>query len=1034
MSARQEPSSGRASFVQQGIWLNELRTEMHDAYHLPFTLSFDGELDIASILAACTAVLGRHGALTQAFSERDGSACVRPAEHAPEVAQADLSGLPGGQLESELEHHMRRSIERPFDLCEGPLLRMTLYTLGPARHILLLVAHHLIFDGLSLEIFTRDLLRAYGHAVAGREPALPQLRFPAEEYAAAEERRVADILPDAQRFWRRRRKEPQQMLLPGVTRPVRPVDVGEQVKFSIDGSARVELLNVCRNLGITEFDFLLASLHCLLRRYGNDLPVITIALGLRPAEYNEHIGSFAQELPFALPVERGTPFSDFALGLHANLRELYKYRMVPLNRAIPGVPPSGLHTDVALSYLPVERDIQLPRLRVRINRMSNSWVRGALSALVHAEDSALRFIVRYPSRTLSRDDAQRIAGHWRQFIGQMTATPDARIDTVSPLSAAERDRMLVSSNEPAAAGLPGTVLDLISEQAVKRPDVVAARSGTAEITYGEWQDAAENLAQRIACLGLPRGSVIAICAGRSIAMLTGILAVLKSGNAYLIVGRSADLASSALRRSIGAVLVEAHDLDRPEFGGLITVGLDSRGCACGQCKGPSARPRPEEKAYVACSSGPDGTVGLAEYDHRAMRNGLCALAETLSIEPGDSWLPLCPPSSAAGPLVLLPALSGAQVVMAGAEDAEDGGRLLTLIGRHDVTHMQATPSIWQRLLDAGFDNPGLSAVSSGEALQLSLARRLRRHVRRLWNAYGVSGAIGWSMCAEVLPDAKSITIGRPVAGTRVYVLDEFGALAPIGSAGEVCIAGHGLALGYSGQPAATAARFMADPFGPPGTRMLRTRDRARFRPDGDDGEIVMLGQAGRRVRLHGQYAELADVEARLGAHPAVARCVVVPRDEEDGSPSLVAYFVSPSAERPSDTEFDTWLADALPEGTRLTYIDLDEFPLGDDGQLDVAGLRERPGHDDAQPAGTEMTQATDEDVEAVRQIWQQILKVKNIGVQDNLFDFRVDSLAVIRISSAIYRKTGVDIPLESFYQLPTVIGIANIIARARQDG
>ena len=792
-------------------------------------------------------------------------------------------------------------------------------------------------------------------------------------------------------------------------------------------------LNVCHDLDITEFDFLLASLHCLLYRYGNDLPVVTIALGLRPPEYNENIGSFAQELPFALPVKRGMAFSEFAVNLHTSLRDLYQYRMVPLNRAMTGVHPSALHTTVALSYLPVERNIQLPRLKVRINRMPNSGVRGALWTLVHAEDSTLSFRIRYPSRALTRDGAKHIAGHWRQVVEQVTANPDVSIDTLSLLSATEREQILVSWNETMAVGRSETVLDRISEQAAKRPDQIAARSGTSEITYSELQAAAEGLAQRITCMGLARGSLIAICTDCSIAMLIGLLAVLKSGNAYIVTDRSAYHAFPLLRQSIMAVLMEPHDLDCPEFSGQITVQLDSRGCACGQCETTAVvRPRPEEKAYVVCSSRPDRTLELSEYDHCALSNGLCAFEEILSIKPGDTWLALCSPSSAEGPFdFLLPILSGARVAVASAEDANNGQRLLELIARHNVTHMQATPSIWQRLLDAGFDNPNVSALSGGEVLQLSLARRLRRRVRRLWNVYGVSGAVAWSTCVEVLPDAESITIGRPIANTHVYLLDEFGALAPIGSAGELCIAGHGLALGCAGQPGATAVRFLPNPFGPPGARMLRTQDRARYHPD---GEIVLLGSADRRVKLHGQYAELADIEARLGAHPALARCVVVSREEEDGGLSLVAYFVTTAAESPPDTEFDTWLADTLPEGVRVEYVGLDEFPLADDGKLDIAALRELPGRDDTQSADTEQDLAADGDVEEVRQIWREVLKVGDIGIRDNLFDFGVDSLAVNKISSVIYQKMGIDIPLEIFYDSPTIIDISNIIAHARRGG
>lgn len=431
------PGSGRASFAQQGIWLNESRTEMHDAYHLPFTLSFEGELDTAALRTACAAVLNRHGVLAQAFDERDGIAYVQPAERVPQIAQIDIT-------EPKLENHLRRAIQESFDLRNGPLLRMTLYSLSSSRHLLLLVAHHLIFDGLSMEIFTRDLLDLYELTASGRGRALPELPHSAEEYAAVEERQVAAILPDARRFWRDRWSEPQPMLLPGLAGPIRDVDEGEQVEFTIDGSLRGALLDVCRDLHITEFDFLLASLHCLLYQYGNEVPVVTIALGLRPQEYSKNIGSFAQELPFARPVKPGMAFRGFGAGLHASLRELYQYRMVPLNQAMAGLRPSALHTAVSLSYLQVESAIALPSLQVRAGRLPNSWVRGALWTLARAGDSDLTLIVRYPIRALTRDGAQRIAGHWRHLIEQVTANPDVNIDSLSVLSAAEREQLLVS--------------------------------------------------------------------------------------------------------------------------------------------------------------------------------------------------------------------------------------------------------------------------------------------------------------------------------------------------------------------------------------------------------------------------------------------------------------------------------------------------------------------------------------------------------------------------------------------------------------
>lgn len=275
------------------------------------------------------------------------------------------------------------------------------------------------------------------------------------------------------------------MLLPGVTGPVRVVDAGDQLEFIIDGDLRTRLRDTCQDLDITEFDFLLTSLHVLLYRYGNDVPAVTIALGLRPAEFNGNIGSFAQELPFMLAVKPSTAFREFAVNLHARLRELYQYRMVPLNRAMAGVHPAALHTAVALSYRRVERDFQLPGLEVHTSRVHNSWVRGALSTLIYSEDSALQFIIGYPSRALTREAAQRIAGHWRQVIEQVTANPDTSIDAFSLPGADDTREMMAAQRDPpggdaaqSVASEPGLANDAdmekvrqVWQEVLKVPDI-----------------------------------------------------------------------------------------------------------------------------------------------------------------------------------------------------------------------------------------------------------------------------------------------------------------------------------------------------------------------------------------------------------------------------------------------------------------------------------------------------------------------------------------------------------------------------------
>jgi non-ribosomal peptide synthetase component F len=904
MSEHQQRALYPASLAQQAMWISEKNRHMQDAYHLSYAVAFDGSLRESEMVAACDAAVSRHTILMSAFAEQDSVLQCQRSQRIPEATVADLSNLPPGQLERELEDQIRYNTEHSFDLDNGPLLRMILFKLARSRHVLLIVAHHLIFDGLSVDLLVRDILAIYGPAQRGDGTELTNTR-PFSEYAAQQERRIAETLPAARRFWRDRWQEPDEMILPGLKAPVTAVDDGGYVEFVIDARQRSELSQTCRDLGITEFEFLLSSMSALLHRYGNKSPAITIALGLRPPEFQSSVGPFAQELPVVAAVERDMTFSQLAMSLRKDLRELYQYREVPLNRAITGVRPAAMHTAISLSYRPSTPMLELPGLRARVKRMRNSSVRGAVWAFVHAEDAGLRFIMKYSLEAIPRRHAEQIGHHWRNVIRHVTSAPHARLSSFSFLTDSERHQLLAPWPDAAADGARETLFDLFSAQAAERPGAVAVRCGTAQLTYAQLSAAASGLAQRIRCRGADRGSIIAVCAEQPADMLVGLLGVIAHGSAYVLVSQETLRSNEAgyLREKLSLVLTGGTGRDRADLQGLETEAIVARGCVCGGC-GTSTSRNPLAEDLACLVAQPGGR--LTAFGHRALAGRLLAFREILAAKRGDVWLALSRPASPAFALDLfLPLTAGAQVVFPATEEAGDTGRTLDLIRRHGITRMQATPSVWEALLDGGFDAPDMVALSGGETLHTSLARRLRDSVRRLFNAYAEGGAAIWSTCAEIRPDAKSIGIGRPVPDDHVYLMGEAGQLVPIGSAGEMCIAGHGTALGYPGRPATTAERFLPNPFGPPGSRLCRTGDRARY---GDDGVLEFLGSMDRRVKLGPRHVELEMVEARLDAHPAVARCAVAAHGADDGQRSLVAYLVTPTGGRPSHAELDAWLA------------------------------------------------------------------------------------------------------------------------------
>lgn len=426
-----------ASYPQQAMWLNEQRLDAGTVYHMPFTYTVDGPLDQAAMLAAADAVVARHPALRSAFELRDGVPWVGPATHRPEVVVAEA--LP----EADLDATLRREIGRRFDLRHGPLARMTLYPVAPDRHVLLVVVHHLVFDGESMELFGRDLAACYQATSAGSALPVPA---PAATAADDERQRVADALPGARAWWQRHWREPSDVALPGLAGTPPEVAVGECVEFVLGATDRGRLREAAASIGVTSFEFLAASLYALLHRYGNAHPTVTVAVGLRDERTAGRIGSYAQEIPVPAALDAGRRFHDFALALRTQLRELYQFREVPINQAVRGVRPAAMHTPVSLSFRRHEPTVEFPGLRVQARWLYNSAARGALWIQVLDSGDGLRVVVRHPPEVVAGEDATRIADDWRQLLDAAVAAPHGDIDAL-PVSA-------TAVSEPVAAAVP----------------------------------------------------------------------------------------------------------------------------------------------------------------------------------------------------------------------------------------------------------------------------------------------------------------------------------------------------------------------------------------------------------------------------------------------------------------------------------------------------------------------------------------------------------------------------------------------------
>ncbi|MFJ4685150.1 amino acid adenylation domain-containing protein [Streptomyces sp. NPDC088789] len=1060
-----------ASPAQQGIWINERLAPLGSVHHIALAVHLEGALDAPALAAAVADVTARHPALSLTVQEDDGSPVLVPGP-APSLVVRDIAPASRTAVTAE-------ESAAPFDLTAGPPARFTLLRTGATRATLLAVLHHIIHDGTSTDVLLTDLAGCYAHRT-GHGPAPEPLTDPALTPAYGPEDLAA-----AARHWAARDLPAPTVHLPGLTAdpdgPSGPgTGPGAVVAFDLDPGLRADLAVTAGKLGITTFELLLTAVHTLLLRYGNERPAVAVDLGTRGPQDEGRIGMHVNELPVVSAPRPDTPFGTFAHTVRTELRAGYPHRRIPLARAVRGIRPGVTLAPVSLTYRRRMAPVTFHGLTT-----TTDWfvfpgtARGALR--VHLLDGPDRLSVFLIHRTdrLPASRAERIGAHLRRLLAAVAAAPGTALADLPLLADAELAPLTGPAAHPDAAG--ATLPALLTAAFAAHHDRPALTAGDRTVTYGALARAARTVADTLIAAGTRPGTVVAVCAERSPETVAAVLAVTLAGGTYLPVdpGYPPDRVAFVLADSGAPVaLVQRRTADRIASG-VRTVLIDTLfadptdtptdtlpNTPTDTPTDPSvpAAPvtpvtpvTPSDLAYLIYTSGSTGRPKGVEVPHGALAHLLLAFRTSLDSRPGDVWLAVTSLSFDISALeLLLPLVTGGRVILADERQVRDGRALTGLVARHDVTHLQATPSGWRLMLDAGLDAPGLTALTGGEALPLPLARALRERVGRLWNVYGPTETTIWSTAAEVPPAPGEITIGRPIAGTTALVLDHSGRPAPHGVVGELALGGAGLARGYRDRPALTAERFVTDPA--TGLRLYRTGDLARVRPD---GALDCLGRLDDQVKLRGHRIEPGEIEARVQEHPSVADAAVAVRGTPDapGGQLLTVYPVwRPNAPAPTLSELRAFLALTLPAVMLPGALHpLPALPLTPNGKTDRRALPEpdRDGDRDRDrdrdrnrdrdplppdpataPDGTAPAPAPapaseddpwDEVTTEVAAIWREVLGLTSLGPDDDLFDLGAHSLTITQVAARIRDRLGVEVPLHVFYDAPTVAAVADAV-------
>ncbi|MBL1100668.1 non-ribosomal peptide synthase/polyketide synthase [Streptomyces coffeae] len=1022
------------SYPQQRLWFLDSFDDDGTEYLTPFALRLRGPLDTAALGAALDGLVARHESLRTTFAEVDGRGVQRVREpYRVELPVHDLSGLPEPERARELDRLLARETATPVDLRTGPPLRTSLIRLADTDHIVTLTMHHLVTDGWSTAVISTDLTELYTAAVTGRGPELPELPIGYADYAAwqRDPRGGAAAVEAQLDHWRERLAGLVPLELP-TDRPRPPVQSrnGALLEFTLDAELVARLRETGRRADGTLFTALLATCQVLFARWSGqeDIAVGTVTSGRERPELEHLVGMFVHTLVLRNRVRADRPFRELLSEVRATVLDAFAHQDVPFERIVDELQPERdtsrsplFQVMVALHNLGGEVP-RLPGLTVEAVPMPGRTTGFDLGIDFVEHEDTLTAFVEYSTDLFDTATVERMARQLRLLLAAVARDPERTVGELPLLSDAERHTVLEEWNATALAVPQATFPRLFEEQVARTPHATALVAEDARYDFAQLNARANRLAHHLIGLGVAPETVVAVRLPRTSALLVALLAVLKAGGTslYLDPELPEDRLRFLLQDAAPEVVLTPEALAAAPLDGLPATDPDD-----GDRRAPL---RPEHTAYLNYTSGSTGRPKGVAVEHRQLVN-LCHDHRAALVEPhtAEAGRPLRTALTAAfsfdtsweGPLMLA---LGQEVHLIGDAERLDPAGLVELIGTRGIDFLDLTPSYLHELTAAGLFAPGRHhpriVMVGGEALDPALWRELRALPQTAaYNFYGPTECTVDAVYGGLAELGDRPLIGRPGRNLRAYVLD--GALRPVppGVPGELHLAGAQIARGYRRRPGLTAERFVADPYGPPGTRMYRTGDRARWTAD---GALEFLGRTDDQVKIRGFRIEPGEIEAALRDHPAVEDTVVVVR-EDTGHRRLVAYLVAGRpGSLPDPVELRAWLKRTLPASmVPAAFVTLERIPRSDSGKADRRALPAPPARPDAETYTAPRTPAET----ALARIWSEVLSVPRVGVEDNFFALGGDSILSIQIVSRA-RQAGLRLTSKDIFRHQTVAELA----------
>ena len=1045
------------SYGQQRLWfISQLEPE-NVAYNMPDAVRLKGPLDLESLERTLREIVRRHESLRTRFVSVNGEPQqIIDASIAVELPVTELSHLPEPEREAEARRLALKEAQQPFDLARGPLLRVQLLRLASQDHVLVFNMHHIVSDQWSIGVLVREVSAIYNNFSTGQPSPLPELDIQYADFSAWQREL---LLEEQQEYWKRKLAAVEPLMLP-TDRPRTPMQRqdGATMHFTVPMELTEALKTLSRKQGATLYMILLAAFQALLGRYSGqyDIAVGSPIAGRSRTETERLIGFFLNTLVLRTDLSGQPDAIELLRRVKETTLEAYAHQDVPFEKLVEVLLPQRDLTRTPLfQVMFVLQNVPWTALELGAAKMlpfsvTTGTAQFEISLVLAETGSGMEGFVEYNTGLFETATITRMIGHYSRLLRGMTSAPHAPIHQLDILSAEERQGLLEQFN-PHKENIPSATLTVWFEaQARETPGATAVVFGEVSLSYAELNEYANRLAHFLIASGVGVGSMVGIALERSLEMVVAIVATLKAGGGYLPLDpeypqpRLAYMMADAAPAVVLTTTALRDRLPQGEKVFCLDAAEITQAIQRTAKHNPAPALVPQHPAYVIYTSGSTGTPKGVVITHENVTRLFAATEHWFHFGPQDVWTMFHSYAFDFSVWEIWGALLyGGRLVLVPKTITRSPSEFLKLLAEQGVTVLNQTPSAFYQLMQAEQEMPEAgnrltlrTVIFGGEALDL---RRLREWYERypddapvLVNMYGITETtvhVSYlPLTAELARNPGGSLIGGNIPDLRIYVLDEHLQPVPVGVAGEMYVAGAGLAQGYLNRPELTAERFVPDPLGAPGTRRYRTGDVARWR---SDHTLEYLGRADQQVKIRGFRIELGEIEAALLEHEGVRQAAVTV-EEENNAKRLVAYVVPRAGQVINAIDLKRHVRQKLPEAmVPATVVEIAELPLTANGKIDrkrlpkVEGVELRVAKNGLAPRS--------EIERYLAAVWQEFLQIDKVGAEDNFFDLGGHSLMIVQIQARLAGRFSDRIKVVDFFTYPTIAALAKYLERPQDD-